>query len=315
MPLKSRNTPKSSISAGEWHKCRRYWKQRRECPFHPLNVEKFQPDTLGSDNEPLKIPRLPHVRPPELVPKNPGKPDRDPVDDPIYDPIPDFPTPALPDGFDPPDVERPRDIPRDLPEDQEIDQPPDEASEDDTMRLPDGAPVLARVRRSDPERISEDDQHRQRRIRTRQGGEPLTPAYAIAYANYTIRLFNREFMPKGDLFLPQLPKELNRKTPIGVSSSKRDLASTYQDALTQGETAYTRSLPSLEEDFERKSTNGESASPKSRRSTPWGKRSAALAAAAAASGVGVRAYNILRQGGGRGGFTSPGAVERFAVAP
>lgn len=318
----------SGFSQGEWHKCRRFWQKGFDCPFHPLPRNPEDPEDDPDDKPTAPTPsREPTKQPPRSIPDDISTPvpvparrptnrpgPRDPgggrgVPDPVRVPIPVFPPPLLPPGIPLPPFDRPPAVPVPVPVGVPTDTP---------GRLPDGAPILSRDLSSG--RIGTTGLNGNDRtidFEEPEGDEPLTPSYATQLAISVIRLYNQEFGPKGDLFLPPLPTGLASKTDFGDASSNQALSSIYQDALTQSETAYVESLTTLPLRSPQENTTMESPFEKSQGLTP-SQISAAIAAAAATSAIGLKAFSVFQGGpgmrGGRGGFTAPSAVTRLQQA-
>ncbi len=316
-----------SISTGEWHKCRRYWNRGRICPFHPQMTDddgddqeedETPPHSTGARQPlplkpptqtepvkerqptPLKQPdRIPVVFPNPFIkqppPPGPGGPSRRPpiaVPDPLPPlPIPPILPPPLIPGVPIPAPIRPR-VP-------EVPVPAGSLPDPDPgpVKLPDGFPVLGISRDRRGFDFDEPDF---------EEADPLTPATALQLVNSITRLFNQEFKTKGGLYLPALPNVSTKRGGSIDASSLSGLNSTYQDALTLAETAFTRSMPSPT-----RGLSGPIDVPASR-SLFSRKKAGEIAAITAASGIGIKAFQMMSQGtGGRGGFTGRGALRRL----
>lgn len=310
-----------SFPVGEWHKCRRYWNLKVQCPFHPLKSEREreerEPDETEKVGRPVREPtktappskpafkRVP--RPSPLIPVGKREPIRGPgggpppgtPSPPIPVPLP-LPIPFVPPGPLPggpgrplPPVVRPPAVPVGAFEFTEDDEP---------SMLPDGRPIMLE------NGLFLGDEDGDFELDDPEEEEKLTPNLGEQYVNSVIRRFNKAFQTREGLLLPRLPPALRGMIEDGDESLGVGVNSTFQDVLTTQERAYLTSLTRRRELQERPAESTRTKSP-TIVGNEWsfGKR-AAMAGIAGASAIGLGALGYGATRGGGGGFTSRGAV-------
>jgi len=314
---------KLSIPNNVWHKCRRYWQIKLDCPFHPLKADKDDDDREDPDDppqtrgvreplrEPPKFRRIPvhEPAPPAAVerrapPRRPPPIRTPPPGLPIPLPVPVVPPPPLPVPLPrvPPIVRPPIPEPQPVP----VGAGGFEFTDAGPSRLPDGTPIMLPNGSflGDEDGNFELDDPEER-------GRPLTPNYGEEYANSMGRRFNKAFQTTEGFFLPNLPPGLSGKIRSGGVSPGVGLASIYEDVLSISESAYLRQLATS-----RAASSKESATTRIKSSKSKENRRSLMAMIAAASAIGVAGVGAFQAArGGRGGFDALSAVTRLQGAP
>lgn len=290
-----------SVSSGEWHKCRRWWRQGWQCPFHPLE-EREREDEEPDEKQPVPTPtRQPEIKRPDVVPvaerKKTGKVGGGPdaglgtgVPVRVPEPLrPVLPTPLLP-GRPVPDVDRPARQPVPVGEAQ--------FTGDGPQRLTSGEPIIVK------------------------GGLPLQVNSSIP-SKISVQQQFEESGRIGGLFLPGSAPTLSGKTDSGQNFLPLGLFSMLEDAQSFSEIAYVRSLSMLQEELGPRKLNIQKSlrershdvdqRGRGTKEGPFSSRRSRMAAIAAASAIGVGAHLLTRGRGGpgRGGFNAPGIVSQL----